>query len=153
LEVLVQAYRRAHDLLADSESCPPSAIFLGGKSLGARVAAELVSRHHEGEGLLAAGLVFLGYPLHAPGRKDRLRKDHLRRVDVPSLFVEGTRDPFCDLALLEPIVAGLDPPGEILIIEGGGHSYEKRGEKAESLALTHRRVAEGVAEFIRRVGA
>ena len=48
-----------------------------------------------GEGLLASGLIFLRYPLHAPGRKDRLRTEALRRIDVPSLFVCGTRDPLC----------------------------------------------------------
>jgi predicted alpha/beta-hydrolase family hydrolase len=95
--------------------------------------------------------VFLGYPLHAPGRKERLRKEHLRRIDVPSLFVEGTRDPFCDLELLRPLVAGLDRPGELLVIEGGGHSYERPRQNPEDLSRTHLEVAQGVEEFVRRV--
>jgi len=148
-EVLEDALRRAHDVLVDDAVCPPRAVFLGGKSLGARVAAELVSRHHEGEGLLAAGLVFLGYPLHAPGEKDRLRTAPLRRIDCPSLFIQGSRDPFCALDLLEPIVSGLDRPGELYVVEGGGHSYEMRGKGAEPPAEVYRRVAERVAAFIR----
>ena len=46
------------------------------------------------DGMEAAGLVFLGYPLHPPGKPDRLRADHLSRIEVPMLFLQGTRDPF-----------------------------------------------------------
>jgi predicted alpha/beta-hydrolase family hydrolase len=148
LPVLELAFRRARDALVDDEVCPPGAVFLGGKSLGARVAAELVSRGHEGEGLLADGLVFLGYPLHAPD-KAKIRREPLRRIQIPSLFVEGTRDPFCDLALLDPIVAALDNPGRILAIGGGGHSYEPRGGGKSGQEEAYRLVSEGVATFIR----
>lgn len=148
MEVLEQAYRRAHDVLVDDEICPPGPVFLGGKSLGARVAAELVSRHHEGEGLLAAGLVFLGYPLHAPGRKEKLRLEPLRRIGVPSLFVEGTRDPFCDLDLLRPLVAKLDRPGSLRLVEGGGHSYELPRAAGRSQEEVYAEVVDAVAAFI-----
>jgi hypothetical protein len=146
--VLEAAFRRAHDALMDDEVCPPGRVFLGGKSLGARVAAELVSRHHEGEGLLASGLVFLGYPLHAPGHKDRLRFEPLRRIDVPSLFVEGTRDPFCDLDLLRPVIATLDVPGTLHVVEGGGHSLELPRSSSRTLENVYSDVAGTVARFI-----
>lgn len=146
--VLEAAFRRAHDALVDDGVCPPGRVFLGGKSLGGRVAAELVSRHHEGEGLLAAGLVLLGYPLHAPGRTDRLQLQPLRRIDVPSLFVEGTRDPFCDLDLLRPAVAGLDVPGTLYLVEGGGHSFETPRSSGRTLEDTYADVATEVARFI-----
>ena len=146
--VLEAAFRRAHDALVDDEVCPPGRVFLGGKSLGARVAAELVSRHHEGEGLLASGLVFLGYPLHAPGRKDRLRLEPLRRIDVPSLFVEGTHDPFCDLDLLRPVIAALAVPGTLHTMEGGNHSLELPRSSGRRLTDVHGEVAEAVARFI-----
>lgn len=146
--VLEATFRRAHDALVDDEVCPPGRVFLGGKSLGARVAAELVSRHHEGEGLLTSGLVLLGYPLHAPGRKDRLRLEPLRRVDVPSLFVEGTRDPFCDLELLRPAIAALDVPGTLHVVESGGHSLELPRSASRTLEEVHGDVAGVVARFI-----
>ncbi len=146
--VLEAAFRRAHDALVDDEVCPPGRVFLGGKSLGARVAAELISRRHEGEGLPASGLVLLGYPLHAPGRKDRLRLEPLRRIDVPSLFVEGTRDPFCDLDLLRPVMAGLDVPATLHVVESGGHSFELRRSSSRTLEDVHDDVAEVVARFI-----
>jgi predicted alpha/beta-hydrolase family hydrolase len=146
--VLEAAFRRAHDALVDDDVCPPGRVFLGGKSLGARVAAELVSRHHEGEGLLAAGLVFLGYPLHAPGRKDRLKTEPLRRIDVPSLFLEGTHDPFCDLDLLRPVIAALDVPGTLHAIEGGGHSFEVPRSSARTPENVQGEVVGVVARFI-----
>ena len=147
-EVLEAAYRRAHDALTDDEVCPPGPVFLGGKSLGARVAAELVSRGHEGEGLVAAGLVFLGYPLHAPDGKDSLRLGPLRRIAIPTLFVEGSRDPFCDLALLTPVVAGLDHPGEVHVVADGNHSFavpKRSGRTSESV---YAEIADRVAAFI-----
>ena len=52
------------------------------------------------EGMPAAGLVFLGYPLHPPGKPERIRDEHLYRIDVPMLFLEGTRDPFATPELL-----------------------------------------------------
>jgi hypothetical protein len=146
--VLEAAFRRAHDALVDDDVCPPGRVFLGGKSLGARVAAELVSRHHEGEGLLAAGLVFLGYPLHAPGRKDRLKTEPLRRIDVPSLFIEGTHDPFCDLDLLRPVIAALDVPGTLRLVEGGGHSFEVPRASGRTPEDIYSDVGGAVARFI-----
>lgn len=145
---LETTYRRAHDALLDDAVCPPGPVFLGGKSLGARIAAELVSRHHEGEGLLAAGLIFLGYPLHAPGRKERLLTEPLRRIDVPTLFFCGTRDPFCDGDLLAPVVAGLDHPGRVVIIEGGDHSLEPPSSSDRSADDLRRSVAQTVGDFI-----
>lgn len=146
--VLEAAFRHAYDALVDDEVCPPGRVFLGGKSLGARVGAELVSRHHEGEELLAFGLVFLGYPLHAPGRKDRLKLEPLRRIDVPSLFVEGTRDPFCDLDVLRPVIAALDVPGTLHLVEGGGHSFEVSRSSGRTPEDIYGDVAGEVARFI-----
>ncbi len=71
---------------------------------------------------LAAGLIVLGYPLHAMGREDRLWVEPLRHIDVPSLFFIGTRDSLCDPELLRPILARLDHPGELHVVEGGDHS-------------------------------
>lgn len=147
--VLEAGYRRAHDALADDPVCPAGPLFLGGKSLGARVAAELASRRHEGEGLLAAGLVFLGYPLHAPGRTEKLKTEPLRRIDVPSLFVQGSRDPFCDLERLREVLENLDHPPSLHVIEGGGHSYELRKGASRSEEEVYAEVVTVVADFIR----
>lgn len=119
--VLEEAFRTAFDHLA---TLVPTGtpLFVGGKSLGARVAAELVSRRPEGDGLAAAGLVELGYPLHAPGRTDRVNVKPLRHIDVPSLFCVGSRDALCNLDLLRPILPTLLAPAQLYVVENGDHS-------------------------------
>ena len=120
--VLEDAFRRVHSHVADELCGRGAPIFVGGKSLGGRVAAELISLGRQHEGLVASGLIVLGYPLHAPGRKDRLRVDPLRHIAVPSLFCVGSRDPLCDTESLRPILAGLSYPGQLFVLQGGDHS-------------------------------
>jgi hypothetical protein len=127
--VLENAFRRVYDHVVDELAAPAAPVFVGGKSMGGRLAAELLSRGEEGEGLSAAGLVVLGYPLHRPGRKDALNVEPLRRIGVPSLFCVGSRDPLCDPELLRPLLARLHHPGWLYVVEGGDHSL-RRGRKA-----------------------
>jgi uncharacterized protein len=96
-------------------------LFAGGKSLGGRIASHVVAN-----GADVAGLVFLGYPLHPPGRPDRIRDDHLRNIRVPMLFVEGTRDPFCPLETLERVRSKLSAKTKVVVIEDGDHSLKVR---------------------------
>lgn len=121
--VLELAFRCAYEFLTNELLPSDAPVFLGGKSLGGRLAAELASGATEGGALRASGLVVLGYPLHAPGRQDRLNVKPLEHLEIPSLFFAGTRDPFCDLELLEPILAGLPHSARLRVIEGGDHSF------------------------------
>lgn len=146
--VLETTFRRAHDTLADDTICPPGAVFLGGKSMGARIAAELVSKGPEAEGLLTAGLIFLGFPLHAAGRKEKPGLEPLRRINVPSLFLAGTRDPFADPDLLQRTVAGLDVPGSLHVVEGADHSFHLPASAGVPQEEVFRSIAERIAEFI-----
>jgi uncharacterized protein len=114
--VLEQTFRRAYHLLVDELLEPGAPVLLGGKSLGGRFAAEFVSGAAEGGALPAAGLLVLGYPLHAPGRQDRLNVKPLEGIRVPSLFFVGTRDPFCEPGLIGPILAGLPHPGRLVVV-------------------------------------
>jgi uncharacterized protein len=93
---------------------------LGGKSMGGRIASQVAAG---GAGDLA-GLVFLGYPLHPPGRPDRLRAAHLRDVQAPMLFVQGSRDAFGTPAELQPIVSRLGPAADLFVVEGSDHSFK-----------------------------
>jgi hypothetical protein len=94
-------------------------VWVGGKSFGGRMASVAVA-----EGLPAAGLVFLGYPLHAPGKPERVRDEHLYGIEVPMLFLRGTKDPFATASALEPVLAKL-PMASHVAVEGGGHSLER----------------------------
>jgi uncharacterized protein len=89
----------------------------GGKSYGGRVASLAVAR-----GQPAAGLVFYGYPLHPPGKPDQLRVEHWSSVTVPCLFLQGDRDPFCDLARLQAHLRKLPRRSTLHIVPGGDHS-------------------------------
>ncbi|MGI8775075.1 MAG: alpha/beta hydrolase family protein [Actinomycetota bacterium] len=114
--ILEETYAAVAEHLAGE---PAGRLFLGGKSMGGRIAS-----HVAAAGTICDGLVFLGYPLHPPGRPDRLRDAHLHDVKVPMLFVEGTRDPFCPLETLERVAAELPVPPEVAVIEGGDHSLK-----------------------------
>ena len=86
---------------------------IGGKSMGGRIASQVAA----GGGIDLAGLVFLGYPLHPPGRPDRLRSAHLQDVKAPMLFVQGSRDAFGTPAELQPIISQLEPPADLFDVK------------------------------------
>lgn len=103
----------AQDVLGQRDA----AWVVGGKSYGGRVATMAVA-----DGLPAAGVLLYGYPLHPPGKPDRLRVDHWPHLDVPTLFLQGDRDPFCDLDLLEQHRHKLPRRATVHVVEGGDHS-------------------------------
>ena len=120
-------------------------VLVGGKSLGGRIASMCVA-----DGMEASGLVFLGYPLHPPGKPDRLRADHLARIEVPMLFLHGTRDPFAKPELLDKVIAKLGDRATLDDVEGGDHSFRVRGEKADDREIGAS-LASLAAPFVRRV--
>jgi predicted alpha/beta-hydrolase family hydrolase len=101
------------------ESFAPARMFLGGRSMGGRIASQIAAQSPPA-GL--AGLVFLAYPLHPPGKPERLRDAHLGAIQVPMLFVSGTRDTFARRDLLESVLGRL-PLARIHWIEGADHSF------------------------------
>jgi uncharacterized protein len=127
--VLENCFKRVHDHVVDELAAPGAPVFIGGKSLGGRTAAELISRGEEGEGIVAAGLVELGYPLHRPGHKETLFTEPLRKIGVPSLFVIGEKDPFCDVELLRPLLQQFLHPAELVVVPGGNHSLHRPGSR------------------------
>jgi predicted alpha/beta-hydrolase family hydrolase len=92
------------------------------------------------------GLIFLGYPLHAPGKQHQPRDQHLYDLRVPMLFVEGTRDAFADAKLLQGVLDRLGDRARVHWIEGGDHSFKVRGRKP---AEVHREILDAVAGFVR----
>lgn len=147
--ILEDTFLKVYDDVRDELAAPGTAVFVGGKSLGGRTAAELVSRHAEGTGVAAVGLLELGYPLHAMGREDHLWLDPLRSVGIPSLFFVGTRDPLCKPELLRPVVAGLAHPGTVHVIEGGDHSLHLRRTAKTRPEDSYGEVAATVTAFVR----
>jgi uncharacterized protein len=93
-------------------------LVIGGKSLGGRIASQLAA-----QGEASDGVLLLGYPLHPPGKPEKLRVEHLTRITVPMLFFAGTRDPLCTLALLRQTLKKLVVPVTVHVIAEGDHSF------------------------------
>ncbi|WP_104165393.1 alpha/beta family hydrolase [Cryobacterium sp. N22] len=121
---------------------PGRPVWAAGKSFGGRMASMAVAA-----GMPAAGLVFLGYPLHPPGKPDTLRDEHLYGIDLPMLFVQGTRDPFAAPHELTPVVERIGA-ATLRWIDEGNHSFEVRGAKRPP-AEVGGALAEIVAGFVR----
>ena len=95
-------------------------LVIGGKSMGGRIASQVAAAGQEG----IAGLVFLGYPLHPPGRPDKVRSKHLSGILAPMLFVQGSRDAFGMPEELRAILGGLGVAADICVVEDGDHSFK-----------------------------
>jgi uncharacterized protein len=120
-------------------------VFAGGKSMGGRIASMAAA-----EGMAAAGLVFLGYPLHPPGRPDKIRDAHLDAVPVPMLFLQGSRDTFARPDLLAGVIARLGARAEYVEVAGANHSFRVPGGPRDA-AVIGASLAQPAAAFIRRV--
>ena len=112
---------------------PGLPLVAGGKSFGGRMTSTA-----QAEAPLAGvrALVFLGFPLHAPGRPSDKRAEHLAQVQIPMLFLQGDRDEFADLKLLKPVVKGLGKRATLHLVEGGDHSFhvlKRSGKTADDV--------------------
>ena len=124
-------------LRAGRESADGLPLFAGGKSMGGRMTSTLVAERAQvvGGGTGEAprrsvkpaigdlrGLVFFGFPLHAPGRRESVRGDHLAHVPCPMLFHQGTRDRLADLDLLRPLIERVGTRATLHVVDGADHS-------------------------------
>jgi hypothetical protein len=116
---LVLTWQAAFDFIKNHPEFGTPRIVAAGKSMGGRVASQMAA-----DALLPVeALVFLGYPLHPPGKTDQLRDAHLYRIAAPMLFFAGTRDALCDMGLLKNVLGRLSAPWELETVEGGDHSF------------------------------
>lgn len=102
------------------DSFPGLKIFVGGKSFGGRMASQRLAKHCPS---FVKGLVFYGFPLHAPGRPSVDRAAHLKLISIPMLFLQGTRDALAELTLIETVCSTL-PSATLIRFEGADHSFK-----------------------------
>ncbi|MGH9207152.1 MAG: alpha/beta hydrolase family protein [Acidimicrobiales bacterium] len=119
-EVCIRTVRTAASELAGRLGVAPGRIAVGGRSMGGRMCSMAVA-----EGLEAAALVLISYPLHPPGRPDRLRTAHFPDLELPCLFVSGRRDAFASSSELERETAVIPGPVTIEFVDGD-HSLRRR---------------------------
>jgi predicted alpha/beta-hydrolase family hydrolase len=129
------------------ESAHPAWLVLGGKSMGGRIASQAVAH-----GLVECrGLLFLGYPLHPPGKPERLRTAHLAGVQVPMLFISGTRDALARRDLLEEAVATLGARARLHLIPEGDHSLAVPKRTGRTRADVWREAIDIAAGWLRTI--
>lgn len=122
--ILIGEYLRAIDELK-----APGKLFIGGKSLGGRMASMVADKLHGGGRI--AGLVCLGYPFHPPGQPEKLRTDHLEKLACPTLVCQGERDPFGTRA--EVAAYPLSKAIEIVWLPDGDHDLKPRKASGATL--------------------
>jgi predicted alpha/beta-hydrolase family hydrolase len=123
--VLEQAWREAVEAGAGAFAGVP--LFIGGKSMGGRIASHIASQGCEG----LSGLVFLGYPLHPPGKPEQRRDAHLPAITEPMLFVQGSRDAFGTTEEISALLPTLKN-ATLHEVGGGDHSFKVPGRKADA---------------------
>ena len=120
-----------------------SKVFLGGRSMGGRMASQAVAK-----GLACDGLAFLAYPLHPPGQEEKLRDAHLGAIRSPMLFLQGTRDEFARLDLLKATVERLGPIAQLALFEDADHSFKTPRGAAATSKQTEAAVFARLAEWL-----
>jgi hypothetical protein len=118
-EILVETWESVYQCAREELGSMVDSWIAAGKSMGGRVASQMVA-----DKLFPVhGLVFLGYPLHPPDNKERLRDAHLYQINIPMLFFAGTRDPLCNMDKLDTVLHNLRAPWDLFVVEKGDHSF------------------------------
>src|SRR5215217_45180 len=117
----------------------------GGKSFGGRMTSQA-----QAEAPLPGvrGLVFLGFPLHPAGKPSDQRGQHLSRVEVPMLFLQGSRDQLADLSLLKPLVKRLGQSAVLQVFPDADHSFHVPARSGGNDAEVRDRIADGIAAWV-----
>ncbi len=143
--VLEETWQQVINTVMEKTGVTRKQIFLSGKSMGGRYATILSSKED-----LYAGIILFGYPLHAPGKPDKPRFNHLKAIHEPMLFFQGTRDSLCQLKVFEPLLETLSPKPVLHIIDGADHSFKllKRIDRTEQSVFDE--IAQASAEWIKQ---
>ena len=145
---LEACYRAVIDAVYATVETAHRALFIGGKSMGGRIATQVAAADPQ---LRLAGLVLLGYPLHPPGKPAERRDKHLPAVARPMLFVQGTRDAFGTPDELAPIVGMLQPAPAVHVVAHGDHSFRLSKKDPAAQAAVYADVQRAIVRFIEYV--
>ena len=129
---------------AAAEAAPDLPLLAGGKSMGGRMTSQAAAQHPL-DGV--RGLVFFGFPLHPPHKQGTKRADHLAKVTIPMLFLQGTRDALADLTLLRPVCAKLGSRATLHVVETADHSFHVLKSSGRTDEQVLRELAETVASW------
>ena len=133
---------------AAQRAAPGLPILGGGKSMGGRMTSMAASQQPLDR---VRGLVFFGFPLHPPNQPGTKRADHLAKVTVPMLFLQGTRDAFASLDLLRPVCAKLGPLATLHLIDSADHSFHVPKSSGKTDADILRELAQTTATWANKL--
>jgi predicted alpha/beta-hydrolase family hydrolase len=142
---LEACYRSVIDAVYANVASARRALFIGGKSMGGRIATQVAAADPQ---LRLAGLVLLGYPLHPPGKPAERRDKHLPSIGRAMLFVQGTRDAFGTPGELEPILGAVQPRPIVHIVANGDHSFKLSRKDPAAQAQIYAGVQRAIQTFI-----
>jgi predicted alpha/beta-hydrolase family hydrolase len=117
---LEACYRAVIDAAIKQRKLKDNKLVIGGKSMGGRIASQVAAEVSKG----IDGLVFLGYPLHPPGRLDKMRDEHLPKIQAPMLFVQGSRDAFGTEEEIRAIIKKHQLKADLFVVGSGDHSFK-----------------------------
>jgi uncharacterized protein len=129
---------------AAAEAAAGLPLLAGGKSFGGRMSSQAASQQFLGG---VRGLVFFGFPLHPPNKPGTKRADHLAKVPMPMLFLQGTRDTLADLSLLKPICSSLGSRAKLHVIDTADHSFHVLKSSGKTDADVMRELARTTASW------
>jgi uncharacterized protein len=119
-------------------------VIAGGKSMGGRMTSQALARQHDPR---VKGIAFLGFPLHQPGKPSVERAAHLADVQVPMLFLQGTRDTLAQIDWMREMVAGLGARATLHVVDTADHSFAVLKRAGKSKEDVHNELAEIIAEW------
>ncbi len=122
----INAWRAVAEWSLNQNDVP---ILLSGKSYGGRMASHLLAEHSFDQ---VKGIIYFGFPLHAPGRDSKDRAAHLPNIQVPQLFLQGTKDALANSSLMKEVVNEL-PKSTLVEFENSDHSFKTKGKKIEEV--------------------
>jgi len=143
---LEACYRAVIEAARSHENLKMNRLIIGGKSMGGRIASHVAAAGVDD----VAGLIFLGYPLHPPGKPDQLRDKHLKDVRAPMLFVQGSRDAFGTPDELRNVINDLRQPATLYVIEGGDHSFKVAKSSPVSQQQVYQTVMDEIGRWLKR---
>ena len=141
---LIRTWHGAVSHLLNNERFPVDRIVAAGKSMGGRIASQMVAADQ----MAVEALIFLGYPLHAPGRTDKLRDSHLYEIKKRMLFFAGTRDSLCNMEKLREVLHRLPGNYDLELVKGGDHSFTLPKSSSRSAKSVHRQIVEKCLQWL-----
>jgi uncharacterized protein len=142
---LESCYQSVIDAALAHKKLKSNRLAIGGKSMGGRIASQVAAAG----GANVAALVFLGYPLHPPGKPEQLRDSHLKDIRAPMLFIQGSKDPFGTSAEIQNIIKKHKLPATLYVIEGGDHSFKVPKSAGLSQSEVYESMMDKIIEWLK----